>query len=117
MNVADLIRALPHELASRPYINRLDVLDQSVSLFKVRLYIYPELFIQIYRNDRFDTTNMVLIYNGQRLYGRDQLDGVWHRHTAAAPEHHDHSAEARRPVNLSEFLDEVESVLSEAGLP
>lgn len=117
MNVADLIRALPQELASRPYINRLDVLDQSVSLFKARLYISPELFIQVYRNDRFDTTNMVLIYNGQRLYARDQLDGIWHLHTATAPQDHDHSAEGRRPVSLSEFLDEVESVLSEAGLP
>jgi len=86
-------------------------------LLKARLYILPELFVQVYRNDSYDTTNLVLIHNGQRLYARDQLGHVWHRHTAAAPQHHDHSADGCRAVNLSEFLDEVESVLSSIGLP
>jgi hypothetical protein len=42
-----------------------DVIDWSVSLVKARLYLSPTLFIQIYRNDRCDTTNRVLIYHGQ----------------------------------------------------
>ena len=93
------------------------MLDHSASLLKVRLYITADLFVQVYRNDRFDTTNLVLMHNEQRLYARDQLAGAWHRHTPAAPESHDTGAEGRRPVNLGEFLDEVEDVLAALGLP
>ncbi len=117
MSVIELLRALHQEARSRIYIVRLDVLDQSSTMLKARLYISPELFVQVYRNDHFDTTNLVLIHNGQRVYARDQLDGVWHRHVAGDPHLHDTSAEGRRPVELSEFLDEVETVLAEKELP
>ena len=73
--------------------------------------------MQVYRNDRFDTTNFVLVYGGRRFYARDQLGGKWHRHTAAASQMHDTSQEGRRLVGLAEFLDEVESVLSAMNLP
>jgi len=117
MNVVQLLSALHQESKTRAYIRRLDVLEQSQTLLKARLYISPGLFVQVYRNDRFDTTNLVLIHNGQRIYARDQLGGVWHRHTIAAPHLHDTSAEGRRPVDLSEFLDEVETVLATMGWP
>jgi hypothetical protein len=58
-----------------------------------------------------------LIYNGQRVYARDELDGHWHRHTYRTPEEHDTSKEGKRPVEISEFLDEVEKVLADLDLP
>jgi hypothetical protein len=70
------------------------------------------------RNDRFDTTNVVLIHNAQRLYGRDQVCGTWHRHPAAQPAARDDSPEGCRTIiDLPEFLDEVESILAALGLP
>ena len=117
MSVAELIVALRQESEDRAYITRLDVLDQTANMVKVRLYISLTLFVQVYRNDRFDTTNLALIYNGQRIYARDQLGGVWHRHTVAAPGLHDTSTEGRRSVNLSGFLDQVEIVLARMDLP
>lgn len=93
------------------------VLDQSASLLKARLYIGAELFIQVYRNDRFDTTNLVLMYNEQRVYARDQPGGVWHRHTTADPQAHDASTAGRQPVGLAEFLNEVEDMLAVLELP
>jgi hypothetical protein len=117
VNVSQLFSALHREAKNRAYIERLELLDQSHSLLKARLYLSSDLFVQVYRNDRFGTTNLVLVHSGRRLYARDQLGGVWHRHTAAAPHLHDTSAEGRRPVNLSEFLDEVEDVLAALGLP
>lgn len=117
MNVTDWLSALHHEAQSRAYFGRLVVLDHSISLLKARLYITADLFVQVYRNDRFDTTNLVLMYNAQRLYARDQLDGAWHRHTAADPQVHDTGAEGRRSVSLGKFLDEVEDVLAALGLP
>lgn len=117
MIVADLLITLRQEAEHRAYIRRLDLLEQTASLLKARLYIAPELFIQVYRNDRFDTTNLVLIHNGQRLYARDQLGGNWHRHNQTAPDRHDTSPAGQQPVTLTKFLDEVEMVLAAVGLP
>ena len=117
MNAADLPAILGTEIKRRKYFVRMDVLEQTLSLVKIRLYISPDLFIQIYRNDRYQTTNLALIYNGQRLFARDELDGRWHRHRLNAPEKHDTSKEGRRPVEISEFLDEVQEVLAALDLP
>lgn len=117
MNAANLPVMLGAEFKQRKYFVRIDVLEQTISLVKVRLYISPDLFVQIYRNDSYQTTNLALIYNGQRLFGRDELDGRWHKHTHHQPEEHDISKEGQRPVELSEFLDEVEKVLTALDLP
>ena len=117
MNAADLPATLGTELKRRNYFVRMDVLEQTLSLVKIRLYISLDLFVQVYRNDRYQTTNLILIHNGQRLFARDELDGRWHRHTHLAPEDHDTSKEGQRPVEISEFLDEVEKVLAALDLP
>jgi hypothetical protein len=117
MNVAQLSAALHNEAARRAYLRRVEILDQSANLIKARLHIAPDLFVQVYRNDRFDTTNFALIYNSQRVFARDQVGGIWHRHTTALPEAHDASLEGRRPAELPQFLDEVESILAALGLP
>ena len=64
MNAADLPDALGMELKRRKYFVHMDVLEQTLSLVKIRLYISPDLFVQVYRNDRYQTTNLVLIHNG-----------------------------------------------------
>jgi hypothetical protein len=117
MNVTQLSASLQNEAIRRGYVRRVEVLDHSVSLIKARLHIAPDLFIQVYQNDRFVTTNFVLIHNAQRLYGRDQVGGRWHRHTLAQPAVHDVSPEGCRAVDLPQFLDEVESILAALGLP
>jgi hypothetical protein len=117
VSASELLLAIHEEAAARAYVARVEVLDQSRAMLKVRLYVAPDLYIQLYRNDRFDTTNFVLVYGGRRLYARDQLGGRWHRHTSGAPEAHDTSPEGSRPVALAEFLDEAESVMAAIGLP
>lgn len=91
MNAGETLAALRAESRRRKYFIRLEILEQTASLVKVRLYISADLFVQIYRNDRFDTVNLALIRNGQRLYARDQLGGRWHRHTHIQPDEHDAS--------------------------
>lgn len=117
MNVVQLLPTLHREVKARTYITRLDILDQSQAMLKAWLYMAPDLFVQVYRNDRFDTTNLVLIHSGRSLYGRDQLAGGWHRHTVTTPQAHDIGPEGSRPLGLSEFLDEAESILAEMDLP
>jgi hypothetical protein len=117
MNVEGWFDALRREAQSRAYILRLDILDHSRSMLKARLYISPDLFVQVYRNDLYDTTNLVVLYGGRRIYARDQLGSRWHRHSAEAPDVHDTSADGSRSVELAEFLDEAEAVLAAMGLP
>ncbi len=117
MRVAELLAALEHEISRRVYIYRMEILEQTSSLVKLRLLISRDLFVQIYRNDRFNTTNLALIYSEQRKYARDQINGVWHRHPANDPMRHDTSPDGRHEVSLSQFLDEIEEVLSDLGLP
>ena len=117
MNVKELSESLQREAKDRSYFLRLEVVEQTASLLKVRLLITRGLFVQVYRNDRFDTTNLALIHNGRRIYARDQLAGLWHRHPVEAPDHHETTTEGRRYVELSEFLDEVEDVLAAKDLP
>jgi len=117
MNVAEYLHILHHEVLTRAYINRVDILEQTVGLVKARLYLSFNLFVQVYRNDQFDTTNLVLVYNGRRVYARDQLNGKWHRHTVASPQAHDYSPEGCHSVTLTEFLDEIEDILAALGLP
>ena len=117
MNVPDLANGLQRELKRRKYFVGMEILEQTLSLIKARLYISPDLFVQIYRNDRFQTTNLVLVHNGNRLFARDEMDGRWHRHIHTAPEEHDFSVEGQREIELHVFLDEVEEILAELNLP
>jgi hypothetical protein len=117
MNVLNLLATLDTEASKRSYILRIQLLEQTPRILKVRLHISQDLFIQVYRNDQFDTTSLALIYNQERIYARDQLSDTWHRHSVENPNLHDKSPEGSKPVNLSEFLDEVEVILAQHGLP
>lgn len=117
MNASELLTQLPFEAQRRPYILRLEALEITPSLVKARLVISPDLFVQIYRNDRFDSTNLVLIHTQRRIYGRDQLGSVWHRHTVSRPDAHDKSEAGQQAVTVEAFLNEVEAILAELGLP
>lgn len=110
MNAAETLAALRAESRRRKYFVRLEIFEQTASLIKVRLYISADLFVQIYRNDNYETVNLALIRNGQRLYARDQLGGRRHRHTHIQPDEHDVSPEGRKAVTVDEFLDESEFV-------
>lgn len=117
MNASSLLATLHQAVQERVYFTHLVILDQSWNMLKARLYLAPNLFVQVYRNDRFDTTNLVVIHNDQRIFGRDQLGGQWHRHPAEDPASHDTGPEGRLEVTLNRFLDEVETVLANLGLP
>lgn len=71
MNVAELSTDLQKEFKRRKYFVRLETLEQTLSLMKTRLFISADLIVQIYRNDRYNTTNLALIHNGKRIFARD----------------------------------------------
>jgi hypothetical protein len=47
MKAEELPAILGKELERRKYFVRMDVLEQTLSLVKIRLYISPDLFVQI----------------------------------------------------------------------
>jgi len=94
-----------------PFIKRVVRIDETENTVKYRLIIEEDLFVQVYINVENDTVGFVLINKGQRIYGRDAIDGRWHRHTFEDPLGHDFSSAGRKKVNLKEFLIEVQEIL------
>jgi len=117
MKAIDIFEAQVYEVASRfSFIRRVVTLDKTVNTIKLRLYITSECFVQIYTNVRKKLINYVLIFNWDRIYGRNCDSGAWHRHPHENPDAHDFSPEGAREVSLEEFLIEVQQILEEAGL-
>ena len=65
-DVSQLAADLRRTIYERPYIRRLDWLTVGRFVLKARLYLEPDLHEQVYRNDQFDTTNLVLIHANRR---------------------------------------------------
>lgn len=116
MNTASqLVSVLQGTLPYRYYVRRV-FLVRAPALLKARLYISPQVFLQVYRNDDYETTSFAVIAHGKRLYGRDQLRGRWHRNPHDDPESHDTGTEGTRCVDLLQFLAEADTVLNKTGL-
>jgi len=78
---------------------------------KVRLIIRENLYIDLYFNQRYGTTNYALILDDDRIYGRDCYDGNWHLHPYDDPSKHDTSEEGKKILSIERFVDEVEEIL------
>jgi hypothetical protein len=111
-------RILELEIAVRRYtfVRQVVKVDETHYSVKYRLYIEPDLFVQLYFNERSGTVGLVLIHRGRRLYGRDCQAGRWHRHPADDPATHDASPEGARAISVEEFLAEVQDILVKVSL-
>jgi len=98
------------------FIRRVITLDKTVNTIKSRLEISRTCFIQVYRNEKKNLTNFVLIAGSERIYGRDCDGGCWHRHPYEDSDSHDFSPEGNRQVELAEFLQEVQEILQNEGI-
>ncbi|NPV30038.1 MAG: hypothetical protein HPY58_10415 [Firmicutes bacterium] len=110
------VRSLVNELEylrQMELVDSIQLIDYGKYTLKARIFIYSDLFIQVYRNDKFNTTNFALILGNQRIYGRDELGGEWHRHPFDAPNTHDCSQEGQQSVTLLEFWEEVEQIIED----
>ena len=110
------ISAALRNLADDPLFIRIEVLDLTRNLIKARLYLREDLFIQVYRNDRSQVTNLLIVLEGQRIFARDQIRGAWHRYPFENPAEHDTGPEGQRAVTFLEFVEEAHQLLIEAKL-
>ena len=115
LDIQQLLKEL-HEIAQRPSILRLSISDLRESFIKARLYFMEELFVQVYRNEIYDSTSFVLILENQRIYARDKFRGKWHRHPTENPTQHNFSPNGIGEVTLSEFMDETEEIIANMEL-
>lgn len=98
------------------FIRRVVKVDQTHYSVKYRLYIAPDLFVQLYFNERSGTIGMVLVHHNQRIYGRDCEAGNWHRHPVDDPLMHDTSPSGAQSVSVGDFLAEIQDILVSNGL-
>jgi hypothetical protein len=115
IDTASILAAL-RSLADDPLFTRIEILDLTRNLIKARLYLREDLFIQVYHNDRSRVTNLLIVLEGQRVFARDQIRGVWHRHPFENPAEHDTGPEGQRAITFLEFVEEAHQLLVEAKL-
>lgn len=117
MNCVDSIMQEIIEVQSNSYlIARTEILEHKENFLKVRLYLKNELYIQVYRNDEYDTTNLVLILYDERIYARDEVRGRWHRHPENNPHGHDTTQDGKKSVKFKEFFEEVKTIIHKMKL-
>jgi hypothetical protein len=116
LQIGDRIQEI--ETAARRYafVRQVVRVDETYYSVKYRLTIEPDLFVQVYFNERSGTAGLVLVYRGERLYGRDCESGNWHRHPIKDPAAHDVSPEGLRAVSVDEFLGKVQAILVRENL-
>lgn len=111
-----LLKEATKVLQQYPYYKKCHVLNRGKSYVKFRLVITKELFVQVNRNELALITNLALINQSKRIYGRDEYRTHWHRHPSDNPSSHNFSEEGKEKVSLREFLSEVDNMLREKGL-
>lgn len=97
--------------ALRRWIIGYKTLVLTKNTVKVRLIIRENLYIDLYFNQRYGTTNYALILDDDRVYGRDCYEGNWHLHPYDDPSKHNTSEEGKKMLSIEEFVDEVEEIL------
>ncbi|MFQ6092199.1 MAG: hypothetical protein ACE5OR_05885 [bacterium] len=114
--INQLLSEVDKALSKYSYYRKREILSQGKSYVKLRLYIDKNLFVQVNRNEKAGLTNLVLIQNMRRIFGRDGYKGSWHRQPASDPDFHNRSSAGKRKVAFREFLEEVDRVLKDKGL-
>jgi len=94
-------------------IIELKIIEKTKSLLKARLYFLEDVYVQIYVNIKRPKKSYALVINDSRIFGKDYIFGSWHVHPFDAPDKHDDSGKARKPVAIEEFVEEAAFILSE----
>ncbi len=96
-----------------PFVRDVAAADIHPAAVKVRLVLNAEVFIQVYVNVATGTRNYALIVGTERRFACDcQRCRNWHRHPFPKPAEH----EPARPVELEQFLAEVQELIEREGL-
>jgi len=96
---------------------RITTLVKGDEALKVRFFIRPRFFVQVYADAFTGTRNFALVMDEQRIYGRDcQCCSNWHRHPFGQPDEHDTGPTGNQPMGVEEFLEEVQELVEREEL-
>jgi hypothetical protein len=98
------------------FIRSIEDFDRTDNALRFRLIIFDTLFIQVYANSQKNKLYFALISSGQRIYGRDNESGLWHKHPFNFTGKHDFEGESGRGFTLTEFIVELEDLLLRESL-
>jgi len=114
MTIKNFIKKV--ETVAKLYSLRAEILARTKNAVKVKVPITENIYIQLYYNQETGTKNYVLIGWNRRLFGRDCISSVWHKHPFENPEDHDFSEDGKREISISDFFEEVFKLLKENNL-
>jgi len=114
MTIKDFIKEV--ETVAKLYSLRAEILARTKNAVKVKVPITENIYIQLYYNRETGTKNYVLIGWNRRLFGRDCVGSVWHKHPFENPEDHDFSEDGKREISISDFFEKAFKLLNENNL-
>jgi hypothetical protein len=114
-HIAGIAAAVEASAQAFPF-ERVDIIEHTRSIFKARLWLAGDLYIQLYANDKYPKRSFALISCDRRIYARDFMFGRWHAHNFENPHHHDTSPEGRRETSAAEFITSAVKLAIESSL-
>lgn len=99
----------------REYIEMPPIIrEHGISTIKLRFRVktFPNWFVQFYYNETNGKISLVLLIDGNRVYGHDFVaDKGWHRHLWPQG-NHDYSIESKESVTIQEFMKKIDEILT-----
>jgi hypothetical protein len=93
------------EVASRsPLCDEPSIVVAGEETIRIRIDLFTGGWIDVFYNQRTQTTAYVLIRNEKRIFGADNTGG-WHIHPFDDPSRHDPLA---TPLSFADFISEIE---------
>jgi|SRR3990167_9103018 len=111
-NIEDICKTLL-EVSAAYKINELKILEKTKSIIKARLYVFEDIYVQIYVNIKKPKKSFTLVLNDKRIFGKDYIFGQWHLHPFENQEYYDESEKGRESVAVKEFVEEALSIIYE----
>ena len=106
MDVSNFTSDLLSELARLDFVERVELETEAI-IVRGRAYLQEDMFIEIYFNERTNTTAFALIKEQDRIWGidRDAIRG-WHEHPFKNPNSHVEI----KPVSIAEIISKLRGV-------
>jgi len=113
---ADLVSEAQEALDSVWFVQRLEEIERTDITLSLRLYVRPDLFVQVFLGEQSGSLYLALIESGRRIFGIDRETGEWHLHPYDAPTEHKVLLKGLEPKPLLKFLAQIENLLLEYHL-
>ena len=92
---------------------RVSHIDATNVTLMARLELFPELFIQVYRNSKKEKLNLALVLGNHRIYGLDSEGGFIHEHPIEDPLSH---VPCESELEIEKFIQNCLTFLTEKDL-